>query len=245
MLLSVDIQEKTIGSKLLFQNLSLSINDGEKIGMIGRNGVGKTSLLKMIVGQDNDYDGEITLRKHATIIMTAQEHMDFSQQSCLEYILSELPDYERLHHIIETYPSHMGSDPTKIHNYTEALETFNEHGYFRIEERVLRALNDYQIDERLAKGPFKNLSGGQKRFVELVKVQESAATMALIDEPTNHMDYLSKDAFIEWMKTSKSTLLIITHDRDVLAKVDRIIELKDRQAHNYKSCRRLKNHHFG
>ena len=79
----------------------------------------------------------------------------------------------------------------------------------------------------VAERPLVSLSGGQKRLVEVVKIMHAQADLALIDEPTNHMDYLAKKQFIDWMKTSKQAMLVITHDRDVLKEVDRIIELKD------------------
>ena len=64
------------------------------------------------------------------------------------------------------------------------------------------------------------LSGGQKRLVEVVKIMHAQADLALIDEPTNHMDYIAKKQFIDWMKSARQAMLIITHDRDVLAEVD-------------------------
>jgi ATPase subunit of ABC transporter with duplicated ATPase domains len=79
------------------------------------------------------------------------------------------------------------------------------------------------------------LSGGQKRFVELVKIAHANADLALIDEPTNHMDFVAKDAFIKWLDSvSGITVLVITHDRDVLKIVDRIIDIRDGQAYSYK-----------
>ncbi|MEI6480927.1 MAG: ATP-binding cassette domain-containing protein, partial [Candidatus Saccharibacteria bacterium] len=78
-----------------------------------------------------------------------------------------------------------------------------------------------------------NLSGGQKRMVELVKVQRARAHLALIDEPTNHMDFVAKKAFLKWFKSAREAVLVITHDRDVLQAVDRIIEVRDERAFSY------------
>jgi ATPase subunit of ABC transporter with duplicated ATPase domains len=80
---------------------------------------------------------------------------------------------------------------------------------------------------------FRHLSGGQKRFVELVKVTLSDADLALIDEPTNHMDYVAKQTFIDWLKNAKQSVVVVTHDRDVLAHVDRIVEIKSRSVDNF------------
>ena len=93
-------------------------------------------------------------------------------------------------------------------------------------------LRNFQMDG-MAERPLASLSGGQKRLVEVVKIMHAQADLALIDEPTNHMDYLAKKQFIDWMKTSKQAMLVITHDRDVLKEVDRIVELKDGATVNY------------
>lgn len=82
--------------------------------------------------------------------------------------------------------------------------------------------------------PFKSLSGGQKRLSEVIKIMHAKADLALIDEPTNFMDYVAKEQFINWLVTAPEAMLIITHDRDVLQHVDRIIEIKDGMSVSYK-----------
>ena len=79
-----------------------------------------------------------------------------------------------------------------------------------------------------------SLSGGQKRMVELIKVQRSRGDIALIDEPTNHMDYIAKASFVKWMRGAEESILVISHDRDVLSVVDRIIEIRDGKCFSYK-----------
>ncbi len=230
MLLSAQIKNKVMGSKQLFTGLEITVRADEKVAIIGRNGAGKTTLFRILAREDSDFEGDIQIRKGASIIMTAQEHLDNNDQSCLDYILAALPEYSELHHILETYPDTMGDNMRKITRYSQALERFSELGYYYVEEKVIQALGSYQLDEAKARGPLHNLSGGQKRFVELVKVQQANATIALIDEPTNHMDYYAKARFIEWLKETSSTVVVITHDRDVLKQVDRIIEIKDKKA---------------
>lgn len=233
MLLSAQIQNKTVGTKQLFAGLEITVRQDEKVAIIGRNGVGKTTLFRILAREDGDFEGDIQIRNGASVIMTAQEHLGDTSQSCVEYILGSLPRYTELHHIIETYPETMGNSMRKISEYTDALQTFTDLGYYQIEEKVISALAGYQLSESKARGPLGNLSGGQKRFVELVKVQQAQATLALIDEPTNHMDYAAKDAFIQWLKGTPSTVVVITHDRDVLQEMDRIIEIKDKKATSF------------
>jgi ATP-binding cassette subfamily F protein 3 len=230
MLINLQDIAKTIGAKTLYDHLDLTIQPGEKVGLIGRNGIGKTTLLGIMAGTDASYTGDIDKRRGLVIASTSQEHHGVMDQPVLEYVLENLPEYAKLHHIISTYPEMMGDDMVKISAYTDALTRFGELGYYDIEERARQELEDFQVPAARIDGPLGQLSGGQKRFVELVKVTLSDADLALIDEPTNHMDYIAKEAFIEWLEDCKQAVVVITHDRDVLACVDRIVEIKDREA---------------
>jgi ATP-binding cassette subfamily F protein 3 len=230
MVLSVNIGNKSFGDKTLYQNLKFEVQDGEKVALVGRNGTGKTTLLHIITGADPEYDGEVRLRRGAILIGSRQEHHDHDNMLVLDYILGDLPEYTKLHHVITTYPEHMGGDNHKIQKYTDALERFGQLGYFEVESEITEALKTYQITEDKINSQLKQLSGGQKRLVELVKVQRARAHLALIDEPTNHMDYIAKKAFIKWFRSAKEAIVVITHDRDLLHNVDRIIEIKDGQA---------------
>lgn len=230
MLVSADIEEKTIGNKPLFAGLQLTIEDKEKVAIIGRNGVGKTTLFRMLTGEDTDFAGTVAFRKGVRVAVTRQEHHDLGDQTALAYVLACLPEYTQLKHIIDTYPVTMGSNMRKITAYSEALERFTDMDYYTVEDRVARSLEAYQLDPN---AKMQSLSGGQKRFVELVVVEHSSAQLALIDEPTNHMDYVAKAAFIDWFRDVRHAVVVITHDRDVLQHVDRIIEIKDQMAVNF------------
>ena len=226
MIADVHITEKSFGPTVLMAGVKFSVDDGEKVGLIGRNGAGKTTLFGILTGADKDFTGSVIFRRGSVVVATAQEHHDIGDITMLEYILSGLPEYARLRHILHTYPETMGSDMAKIEKYTQALDRFGQKGFYQIEELVTEELRNFQMDG-VAERPLASLSGGQKRLVEVVKIMHAQADLALIDEPTNHMDYVAKKQFIDWMKTSKQAMLVITHDRDVLKEVDRIIELKD------------------
>src|ERR1019366_5633009 len=165
---------------------------------------------------------------------TAQEHHGLGGQVVLEYILENLPEYAKLKHITDSHPETMGDDMVLIAEYTDALTRFGELDYYDIEERAQNELAAFGLTAEHWNGPIQQLSGGQKRFVELVKVTLSEADLALIDEPTNHMDYIAKAAFIEWMRGYEQAVVVITHDRDVLAGVDRIVEIKDHGSVSFK-----------
>ncbi|HVQ44687.1 MAG TPA: ABC-F family ATP-binding cassette domain-containing protein [Candidatus Saccharimonadia bacterium] len=228
MLINLQNIGKTIGAKTLYANLDLTIQAGEKIGLIGRNGIGKTTLLGIMDGTDSSFTGSLETRRGLVVASTAQEHHAVADQPVLEYVLENLPEYKQLKHIIDAYPETMGEDMAMISAYSDALSRFGELGYYDIEQRARQELEDFQLPAARIDGPMRTLSGGQKRFVELVKVTLADADLALIDEPTNHMDYIAKEAFIEWLEAAKQAVVVITHDRDVLAVVDRIVEIKDK-----------------
>lgn len=233
MLVHIDIAHKTIGAKELFSNLQLTIQPGQKVGIIGRNGVGKSTLFSMLSGQDTDFEGSIQFKRGIKTVSTRQEHHAYEHTSVMNYMLDALPEYRELHTILETYPETMGTNIKKIQTYTESLERFSMLDYYTIEEVLKRELEAFGVSKQAVSGRMAELSGGQKRFVDLVLVEHSLADVALIDEPTNHMDYAGKAAFIEWLKHTQMTVLVITHDRDVLAAVDNIVEIKDRKAYEF------------
>lgn len=231
MIADIHITEKSFGPKSLYKNLRFSIQDGEKIGVVGRNGVGKSTLLNILNGDDYDFTGDVVFRRGVLVANSRQEHHGHEDKTVLQYILGDLPEYADLARIIETYPDTMGENVRKITEYTEALERFSTLGYYDNEGMIVEDLKRVQISEEMAHRPLGSLSGGQKRLVEVVKIMHSNAHLALIDEPTNHMDYIAKAKFIDWMKSSQTAMLIITHDRDVLKEVSRIIEIKDGEAY--------------
>lgn len=233
MIADITVTEKSFGPKVLMHGIRFSIDDGEKVGVVGRNGVGKSTLFSLLAGTDKDFTGDIIYRRGTVVVATAQEHHNMGDTTVLQYILSGLPEYTGLSHIIETYPETMGDDMQKINEYTEALMRFDDKGFYQIEEQIERELNNFQLPD-VAHRAFSSLSGGQKRLVEVVKIMHSDAHLALVDEPTNHMDYVAKAQFIDWMRDAREAMLVITHDRDVLNEVDRIIELKDGESVSYK-----------
>ena len=234
MIADIHITEKSFGDKTLMRDVKFSVDDGEKVGVVGRNGVGKSTLFGVLAGTDTDYIGEVIFRRGITVASTAQEHHGLGDQTVLSYILAGLPEYASLKKIIDEYPETMGDNMRKIEEYTQALERFDQKGFYQIEEKIARELDKFQLSGCGGR-PLGSLSGGQKRLVEIVKIMYAGAHLALIDEPTNHMDYVAKQQFIDWMSAQpRQAMLIITHDRDVLGRVDRIIELKDGRAVSYR-----------
>ena len=233
MIITATINEKSFGDKSLFKETSFFVDDGEKVGLIGRNGEGKTTLFRILSGEDADFQGELQLGRGVHMVATRQEHHGFEAMPVLEYILQDLPQYAKLKHILENHPLTMGDNMRLINEYSEALEQFDSLGYYTIENDVEKVLDSFQLGHRIS-DTLGQLSGGQKRLIEVAKVMLSNTQLALIDEPTNHMDYVAKDKFLNWMTSTNDAMIVISHDRDVLEKVDRILEVKDQKILSYK-----------
>lgn len=233
MIADIHITEKSFGDKILMTNVEFSVDNGEKIGVVGRNGVGKSTLLGILSGTDSDYTGKVIFRRGLVVAQTAQEYHGLGDVTVMRYILEGLPEYAALKEIIDTYPETMGDNMRLITEYTDALARFEQKGFYQIEEKIRRELDGFQLSG-LSERTLSSLSGGQKRLIEIVKIMHSQAQLALIDEPTNHMDYVAKQQFIDWMSQAREAMLIITHDRDVLKHVNRIVEIKDGGSVSYR-----------
>lgn len=226
MLLNIKNLKKSISFKDLFENLNFGVNNNEKLGIIGRNGIGKSTLFGLIDETDTDYKGDIEKRTGITIIKTKQEHHDLGSLTPLQYILFGIEKFQNLNKIITDYQNNQSHDLDEIQKYTDAILEYTDLGYDDMEENVIQELEKFEIEFEQCFLPMNIMSGGEKRFVELVKIQFSGADLALIDEPTNHMDYVGKEKFIKWLKGYKRAALIISHDREVLKYVDKIVEIK-------------------
>ena len=233
MILSVEITEKSFGNKQLLQNIKFSIDEGEKVGLIGRNGIGKSTLFSILLGQDQDFSGEVIFRKGSIVASTQQEYSSVGEQTVLDFILNDLPEYARLSKLLRELPEKMGKNMELIEKYTDALNRFQEKNFHFIEDKIKAELRDFGLSG-FENHQMKTLSGGQKRLVDTIKIIHSKADLALVDEPTNFMDSHAKNRFLSWMKNSNEAVLVITHDRDVLSKTDRIIEIRDGKTHIFK-----------
>ena len=232
-MLYTQVFEKTAGAKLLLRDFEMRLNDNEKLGFIGRNGTGKTTLFRILSGLDHDYSGTLDLPKNQVLMATLQEHSGIDGITTLGYICSRLPRYAELDKIINEYPETMGENRHMQTVFADALNEFSDLGYYEIDNSVRTLCGAYQLDEALMDREFSTLSGGQKRLIDLIAIQIGKPSIALLDEPTNHMDYVAKEVFIEWLKTIDCSVIVISHDRDVLKVVNRVVELRDYKANSY------------
>lgn len=234
-LITLENISKSYGEKVLLKDISLIINEGEKIGLIGINGTGKSTLLKVIAGVENYDDGKITKASKLTI----------------EY-LSQIGDFDDGAKVIEQI--FKGNSPIMklLREYENTIEKLeNNPDDSRLQKKLLElnekmdAANAWEIESQaktvLTKLGIKNfedkvgtLSGGQRKRIALAGALISPCDLLILDEPTNHMDNETVKWLEEYLNNRKGALIMITHDRYFLDRVtNRMLELNNGKIYSY------------
>ena len=228
-LLSVEGVGKTYQDRPIFKNISFGINQGQKIALIAKNGTGKTTLLKIIAGDDAPDKGEVNQRKGTRIAYLAQEPVlnpIFTVEECILQSNSEIMQ------AIGRYEKAL-NNPQDEEAYQLAFEAMDQHQAWDFETQYKQILSKLKLDQLQAK--VGSLSGGQRKRIALAIVLLEKPDVLILDEPTNHLDL----EMIEWLEAyfakEKFTLLMVTHDRYFLERVcNEIIELDEGKLYTYK-----------
>jgi len=226
--LSVENLTKSFGERVLFADLTFGIDQGQKVAIIAKNGSGKTTLLRCLMDFEQYDNGRIVFRNDIRVAFMEQTELMNAEQTILEAVFDhDLPELK----LIKDYNIAMDNNDEKAleHLYQEITEM----NAWDIEVKVQQILSILKLQD--TSQLVGSLSGGQKKRVALAKVLLSEADFLFLDEPTNHLDL----DMIEWLEaylaTSKSTIIMVTHDRYFLEVVcDTIFELADQTIYKYK-----------
>ena len=225
--LQIENLTKSYGDRLLFADVTFGINEGDKIGLIAKNGMGKTTLLRCIAGQESVDSGTVTF--------TSGLRMGFLEQSPqldenLTVTEACLQADSAVTQAIRTYEEALASgDDARIAAASEAMDAANAWDY---EDRLRQMLSQLGITD--LNKPVGQLSGGQRKRVALAKVILEEPQLVLLDEPTNHLDIESIEWLESFLQRSRMALLMVTHDRYFLDRVcTRIIEIDRSQIFSY------------
>lgn len=234
-LLTIENISKTYSEKILLNNVSFGINDGDKIGLIGLNGSGKSTLLKIVTGRDEFFDGSITKGKGVRIEYLAQNSEFDPEATVLQQIfkgdtpeMKLLMEYEEL---IEKMNSSSFDESfnDRLIKLQERIDTLN---LWNLESEVKVILNKLGIKDYTMK--MGTLSGGQKKRVFLASALIKPCELLVLDEPTNHLDSDSIEWLEEYLNSRKGALMMITHDRYFLDRVsNKILELDRGDIYQY------------
>jgi len=213
----------------LFSDLSFGINKGQKIGLIAKNGTGKTSLLNILAGKDAPDAGEVNFRNDLRIDFLPQEP-DLDPNFTVEETIFAT-DNQTLR-AIEKYEKALGN-PEDTEAYQKAFEKMEALQAWDFETEYKQILSKLRLDN--LKQKVGNLSGGQKKRLALARILLEIPDLLILDEPTNHLDL----EMIEWLedtfKRENITLFMVTHDRYFLERVcNLIVELDEKQLYSYK-----------
>ena len=242
-ILSCNNLTKSFGVESILENISFTVNEGDKIGVIGVNGTGKTTLFKIISGIYGYDSGEIYTSKDCEIGYLEQNTNFYSDNTIFTEVLEVFSDLIKMEEDLRKMECEISDKSSEnnspdlqklMDNYSHKLELFqnsNGYGYKSEAKGVLKGLgfNDDELEK-----PIKILSGGEKTRVLLAKLLLKKPTLLLLDEPTNHLD---SDA-LEWLelflKQYKGTVILISHDRYFLDQsVNRIFEIHNKKLKAY------------
>ncbi len=226
--LQIEGLTKSFGDRVLFSGISFGLSEGERVGLIAKNGTGKTTLLNIIAG-DESYDaGTITFRNDLRVGYLRQLPVFDPETTVLQACLSA--DSEVAQTVREYELALLHNDTSRLESLIARMEQFKAWDY---EQRVKQILSRLKIND--FEQPMGQLSGGQQKRVALANVLIAEPDLLILDEPTNHLDLDMTEWLEEYLAHSRVSLLMVTHDRYFLDRVcNRIVELDARALYSYK-----------
>ena len=209
-ILSIENLEKTLKDEPLFENVTLGLESGEKVGIVGKNGCGKSTFLKTISGEITPDEGKISLRSGTNIVMLEQNVIYPEGCTVMDYLyLSKDKNIETL----KDYHKALEKGDEKA--YTALGEKIEKENLWDIERSFLASITDMGEDFS-PESRMDSLSGGEQKKVAIARAFALRPGLLLLDEPTNHLDIKSVEYIESWIKATSISVIIVTHDRHIL-----------------------------
>lgn len=233
--ISLNKINKSYGFNNVLNNLSFDVKTNERIALIGSNGCGKTTTLKIIMGIESYDSGNISIRKESKIgyltQMPPKEDDNVSAKSVYLRGVQELIDLENK---ISDFVENMSSNEKDIKLLDKLQEEFRISGGYSLKEKIEKIRNGFKITNELLDREYNKLSGGEKTLINLASIILSNPDILLLDEPTNHLDIDTLEWFEEYLSSYNGTVVIISHDRYFLDRtINKIIEIENGNANIY------------
>jgi len=237
--------ERSFAGEVLFDNISLQVDERDRIALVGKNGAGKSTLLKILVGEEEPTSGEINKKRDLFLSYLAQDSRFESSNTIYDEMLHVFDDLRKTEKSLRQMELEMGektgADLEKLmQDYDRLSEEFRQAGGFTYEADIRAILNGFKFDESMWQMKIEELSGGQNTRLALAKMLLEKPNLLVLDEPTNHLD-IETIAWLEnYLVNYSGALLIVSHDRYFLDKVATItLDLTkhslDRYVGNYSS----------
>lgn len=237
--------ERSFAGEVLFDNISLQVDERDRIALVGKNGAGKSTLLKILVGEEEPTSGEINKKRDLSLSYLAQDSRFESSNTIYDEMLHVFDDLRKTEKNLRQMELEMGektgADLEKLmQDYDRLSEEFRQAGGFTYEADIRAILNGFKFDESMWQMKIEELSGGQNTRLALAKMLLEKPNLLVLDEPTNHLD-IETIAWLEnYLVNYSGALLIVSHDRYFLDKVATVtVDLTkhslDRYVGNYSS----------
>ncbi|MBU5434560.1 ABC-F family ATP-binding cassette domain-containing protein [Pseudoflavonifractor sp. MSJ-37] len=229
------VKEFEVGTRIL-DGLTFQIDQGERVGLLGRNGAGKTTFLKILTGELDYDEGEVVVAPGKTMGLISQIPVyppDYTVEDVLNTAFQRLHDMEREMGELTERMAH-DDDPAILHRYDKLAAAFESGGGYDTATELGKVCNGLLISPEMRRQLFASLSGGEKTRVNLGRLILEDTDILLLDEPTNHLDLRATEWLEEYLDKFKGTVLAISHDRWFLDRVvERVIEIQDGKAEFY------------
>ena len=216
--------ERSFAGEVLFDNITLQVDERDRIALVGKNGAGKSTLLKILVGEEEPTSGEINKKKDISLSYLAQDSRFESENTIYDEMLHVFDDLRRTEQQLRQMELEMGKksgeDLDKLmSDYDRLSENFRQAGGFTYEADIRAILNGFKFDESMWQMKIAELSGGQNTRLALAKMLLEKPNLLVLDEPTNHLD-IETIAWLEnYLVNYSGALIIVSHDRYFLDKV--------------------------
>ena len=233
--ISLNKINKSYGYNNVLNNLSFDIKTNERVALIGSNGCGKSTTLKIIMGLESSDSGRVSIRKESKIGYLTQippeEKAGVSSRDVYLRGISELLDLKSK---INTFVDSMSGNDKDIKTLDKLQEEFRIKGGYNLKERIEKIRNGFKISNELLDREYNKLSGGEKTLINLASIVLSSPDILLLDEPTNHLDIDTLEWFEDYLSSYNGTVVLISHDRYFLDRtVNKIIEMENGSADIY------------
>ncbi|MGI8304654.1 ribosomal protection-like ABC-F family protein [Bacillus paranthracis] len=236
---SVNNVTKSFGGNIIFENISLEIKNGERVGLVGRNGSGKTTIFQLLTGMESLDAGAIHMKKGTRIGHVAQIPKFDESMTVYEVLSSAFKIEKELEREMRTLEKHMAEEQESsvlqklMERYGIIQEKFAFLGGYEIEANIMKVANGLQVTELFPRS-FVEISGGEQTKVSLAYMLLQKPDLLLLDEPTNHLDLFAVEWLEQFLKEYNGTVMVISHDRYFLDEVvTKIFDLEDGEIHVY------------
>lgn len=236
---SVNNVKKSFGGNIIFENISLEIKNGERIGLVGRNGSGKTTIFQLLTGMESLDAGAIHMKKGTCIGHVAQIPKFNNEMNVYDVLSSAFKKEKELEIEMHALEKNMAEEQESsalqklMERYGVIQERYAFLGGYEIEANIMKVANGLQVTELFPRS-FMELSGGEQTKVSLAYMLLQKPDLLLLDEPTNHLDLFAVEWLEQFLKEYTGTVMVISHDRYFLDEVvTKIFDLEDGEIHVY------------